>query len=283
MTAPRRLGRGLGGLLQSTVPEPTPEEAKASDSIALEEVRPNPYQPRRRFDEAALAELQASIAAHGLLQPIVVRRAAGGFEIVAGERRVRACRALGQPRIAAVVREVDDGAMQTLALVENLQREDLGPIEKAKALQTLLRDQGLTQEAVAARIGKDRVTVANWIRLLELPEEVQARVEDGTLTAGHARALLQVSGDAKRRQLAEWVVDRGLSVRDVERYARLTPGARPKKAKDRDPFLADLENRLRRALSLQVRLTTRGKGGTLEIDYHDATELDSLLERLGAS
>jgi len=283
MTMPRRLGRGLGGLLQSTVSEVTPEEARAADRVPIQDVRPNPYQPRRHFDEAALAELQASIAEHGLLQPVVVRRAVGGFELVAGERRFRACKALGHGQIAAIVRDVDDAGMQTLALVENLQREDLGPIEKAKALQALLRDQGLTQDAVAARIGKDRVTVANWIRLLELPDDVQARVEEGALTAGHARALLQVSGDAKRRQLAAWVVERGLSVRDVERYARLTPGARPKKAKDRDPFVADLETRLRRALSLQVRLQTKGKGGTLEIDYHDATELDALLEKLGAT
>jgi ParB family chromosome partitioning protein len=285
MSMQKRLGRGLGGLLQSTVPaavpEVAPEERRSADSIPLADVRPNPYQPRTTFDPSALEELKSSIREHGVLQPIVVRRGGGGFEIVAGERRVRACRALGLERIPAVVREVDDAGMQTLALVENLQREDLNPIEKAKGIRAMMTAQGLTQEVVAAKVGKDRATLANLLRLLELPEEVRGWVEDGRLTAGHARAVLQAQGDARRRQLAQWAVERGLSVRDVERLARLTalPGGKGGR-KARDPFLADIEGRLRRALSAKVAVRGKARGGVIEIAYADATELDALLERM---
>jgi ParB family transcriptional regulator, chromosome partitioning protein len=284
MSIQKRLGRGLGGLLQSTVVPPeavAPEERRSAESIALSEIRPNPYQPRTQFDPAALEELKASIREHGVLQPIIVRRGGGGFEIVAGERRVRACRALGLDRVPAVVREVDDAGMQTLALVENLQREDLNPIEKAKGIRAMMSTQNLTQEAVAARVGKDRATLANLLRLLELPDEVRAWVEEGKLSAGQARAVLQAQGDARRKQLAQWTVDRGLSVRDVERMARLTALSStrgPRKSKD--PFLADIEGRLRRALSAKVAIRGRGRGGVIEIDYADAGELDALLERM---
>jgi ParB family chromosome partitioning protein len=287
MSIPKRLGRGLGGLLQSTVPgapaapEVTPEEGRSPDSVALTDVRPNPYQPRTQFDPTALEELKASIREHGVLQPIVVRRGGGGFEIVAGERRVRACRALGLERIPAVVREVDDAGMQTLALVENLQREDLNPIEKAKGIRAMMTAQSLTQEAVAARVGKDRATLANLLRLLELPEDVRVWVEEGKLSAGQAKAILQAQGDARRRQLAQWAVDRGLSVRDVERLSRLTAGGGVRAGrKGRDPFLADIEARIRRSLSAKVAVRAKGRGGVIEIDYADAAELDALLERM---
>jgi ParB family chromosome partitioning protein len=289
MTTVRRLGRGLSGLLQSTVPESTEPaapapDARAADSIALVDVRPNPYQPRTTFDEAALRELEASVREHGILQPIVVRRAAGGFEIVAGERRVRAARAAGLERIPAIVREVDDVGMQTLALVENLQRQDLNAIEKAKALKAMMAAQGLTQEKVADRVGKDRATIANLLRLLELPDEVRGLVAEGRLSAGHAKAVLQVVGDARRAQLARLILDRDLSVRDAERYARLQPkpGKRGGGA-SRDPFLADIEERLRRALGVRARIRARGKGGVVELPYADSAALDGLLDRLERS
>jgi len=284
MTLGKRLGRGLGGLLQSTVPEPTPEEVRSSDSLPVADVRTNPYQPRRHFDAAALTELQASIAEHGVLQPIVVRRGPQGYELVAGERRLRAAKALGLERIPAVVRAVDDAAMQTLALVENLQREDLGPLEKARALRAMMSTQGLTQEGVADRVAKDRATIANLMRLLELPGDVQELVDAGRLSAGQARAILQVQGDTRRSQLAQLVVERGLSVRDVERYARLAPGARkkaPAGAAPSDPFLADLENRIRLALSAKVAVTKKGRGGSITIQYGDASQLDAILSRMG--
>jgi ParB family chromosome partitioning protein len=280
----RRLGRGLGGLLQSTVvSEPTPEEVRSAGTIPVAEVRPNPYQPRRTFDEAALQDLKASIQAHGVLQPIVVRRAQTGFELVAGERRLRACKALGLSDIPAIIRDVDESGMQTLALVENLQREDLNALEKAKALKAMMATQGLTHDQVAERVGKDRATITNLVRLLELPDEVKAWIEEGRLSAGQAKAVLQAGTDAKRTQLAKWAVDRALSVREVERLARLTSGGGARKAKPVDPFVADIEERLRRALSAKVRLKRRGGGGTIEIDYHDATALDAILDRLGAT
>ncbi|MFO0934112.1 MAG: ParB/RepB/Spo0J family partition protein [Planctomycetota bacterium] len=280
---PRRLGRGLGGLLQSTVPEPTAEEIKAADELPVEAIRANPYQPRRHFDPEALEELKASIQEHGLLQPIVVRKGpAGGYEIVAGERRFRASKLLGRTHVKAIVREVDDAGMQTLALVENLQRADLNPLEKARALKAMMSSQGLTQEGVAARVGKDRTTVANLLRLLELPEEVRVLLEDGRLTAGQAKAVLQIPGDAKRQQAAALAVEKGWSSREIERFARLAPGAKRRPAKAVDPFLRDLEERLRRALSAAVRVRSHGKGGTIEIDYADPVQLDALLDRLGA-
>lgn len=281
---PRRLGRGLGGLLQSTVAEPTAEEAKAADTLPVDAIRANPYQPRRHFDEGALEELKASIAEHGLLQPIVVRRGpTGGYEIVAGERRFRASRALGHTQIRAIVRDVDDTGMQTLALVENLQRADLNPLEKARALKAMMTSQGLTQEGVAARVGKDRATIANFLRLLELPEDVRLLVEEGRLTTGQAKAILQIPTDGRRSQAAALAVEKQWSSREIERFAQLSPGAKRRPPKATDPFLRDLEDRLRRALSTAVRVRARGKGGTIEIDYADPIGLDALLDRLGAS
>ncbi len=283
MTLGKRLGRGLGGLLQSTVAEPSAEEVRSSDSLPIAEIRTNPYQPRRHFDEGSLAELKASIAEHGILQPIVVRHGPQGYELVAGERRLRAAKALGLERIPAVVRSVDDAAMQTLALVENLQREDLGPLEKARALKAMMSTQGLTQEGVADRVAKDRATIANLMRLLELPADVQELLDAGRLSAGQARAILQVQGDTRRSQLAQMVVERGLSVRDVERYARLMPGTKKKAggAPSSDPFLADLENRIRLALSAKVAVKKRGRGGSITIQYGDAAQLDAILSRMG--
>ncbi len=285
MTLGKRLGRGLGGLLQSTVADPTPQEVLSADSLPVAQIRTNPYQPRRYFDEGALSELKASIAEHGVLQPIVVRRSPQGLELVAGERRLRAAKALGLEQIPAVVRVVDDAAMQTLALVENLQREDLGPLEKARALRSMMVTQGLTQDVVAERVSKDRATIANLVRLLELPSDVQEYIDSGKLSAGQARAILQVQGDTRRSQLAQLTVERGLSVRDVERYARLTPGVRKRGAAAQalDPFLADLENRIRLALSAKVTVAKKGKGGSITVTYGDATQLDAILSKMGVS
>ena len=188
-------------------------------------------------------------------------------------------------RIPAVIRAVDEAGMQTLALVENLQREDLNAIEKAKAIKAMAMSQSLTHEQVADRLGKDRATVTNFVRLLELPDEVKALVEEGRLSASQARAVLQVQGDANRARVARLAVERDLSVRDLERMSRLTAGAatKAKRKAGAGPFVADLEERLRRALSARVHVVPRGKGGTISVEYADAAQLDALLETFGAA
>jgi ParB family chromosome partitioning protein len=288
----KRLGRGLSGLLHRTdevqglvppaAPTTTPPTQAAPDAarrIPIAALRPNPYQPRTAFREEALDELKESIRVHGILQPLVVRRSPTGFEVVAGERRLRAAQALGWLDVPAVVRDASDEEMQTLALVENLQREDLNALEQARSLRAMMANFGLTQEDVAQRVGKARTTIANIVRLLDLPPEVQKLVEDGALSGAHARAMLAVKGEERRILLARTCVQEGLSVREVERRAALAagPGASGF-ARKRDPFLADLEERLRRALSAEVSLAARGKGGEIRIRYRDPGELDRLLE-----
>jgi ParB family chromosome partitioning protein len=241
-------------------------------------IRANPFQPRTTFREDALEELKASIRAHGLIQPIVVRRSPTGYEVLAGERRLRAAQALGLTEIPAVVRDATDEEMQTLALVENLQREDLNAIEQARALRAMMSNFGLTQEHVAERVGKARTTIANVVRLLELPGEIQRMVEEGLLSGAHARALLAVKGDERRAILAKACAQEGLSVREVERRAAAGPTIGKRRRGSTDPFVADLEDRIRKALSAPVKIRSGRKGGAIEIRYHDATDLDRLLE-----
>ncbi len=299
---PKRLGRGLGNLLGAT-PETTspdaverrsfspPEAADAARegaeigtrALPVGEIRRNPFQPRTAFAEEALDELASSIREHGVIQPVVVRPSpTGGWELIAGERRLRAAERIGLDRIPALVRRASDEEMQTLALVENLQREDLNAMEKARAMNAMLRNFGLTQEDVARRVGKARTTIANILRLLDLPSEIQAWVEEGRLSGAHARALLQAQGTERRLSLARLAVERGLSVREIERRARSGPTVGRRRARGEDPYLRDLETRLERSLSTQVRIRTQGKSGRIEVHYHDPDDLDRLLERLGA-
>jgi ParB family chromosome partitioning protein len=317
---PKRLGRGLLGLITKTEPSAPAAEASAPAALAplggrlgtpaqtppqspglaaphvpapggavpralaVGAIRPNPFQPRTTFDEAALQELADSIRAHGVLQPIVVRPSLGGYEVLAGERRLRAAKAAGLTQIPAVVREATDEEMQTLALVENIQREDLNAMEKARALKAMLGNFGLTQEQVAARVGKARTTIANILRLLELPSEIQQWVEEGKLSGAHARALLLAKSPARRLELGRLAATFGLSVREIERRAAgdgATPaGGGP--GKRNDPFVQDLAKRLERALATNVRVVPRGKGGRIEVRYHDAADLDRLLDLMGA-
>lgn len=264
------------------VPGTAPEEGGVR-SLPVASIRPNPYQPRVAFEETALQELADSIRAHGVLQPIVVRRSLGGYEVLAGERRLRAAKSIGLEGIPALVREATDEEMQTLALVENVQREDLNAMEKARALRAMMSNFGLTQDQVAARVGKARTTIANVVRLLELSPEIQRWVEEGRLSGAHARALLLVKGPERRLTLAKLAVELGLSVREIERRAASEGGAASGRAGGKgDPFLADLVKRLERALSTNVRLLPKGKGGRLEIRYHDAADLDRLLEIMRA-
>jgi ParB family chromosome partitioning protein len=217
-----------------------------------------------------------------VIQPIAVRRSALGYEVIAGERRLRAAQALGLDSIPAVIREASDEEMQTLALVENLQREDLNAMEQARALRSMMSNFGLTQEDVSARVGKARTTIANIVRLLDLPTEIQKLVEEGQLSGAHARALLAVRGDERRLALARLCVVEGMTVREVERRAALGPPLGKRRERPSDPFLGDLEDRLRRTLSAKVRILPRGRGGKIEIRYSDAADLDRILEALRA-
>jgi ParB family chromosome partitioning protein len=281
----RRLGRGLEALLG-----PTREEAEREGSLVelpIGDIRPNPYQPRRDVDPTALAELKASILKAGLLQPVVVRAARGdggtGYELIAGERRLRACQALGWERIPAVKREVDDRTVLTLALIENLQRDDLSPVDEARGYERLIAEFSLTQQDVADAVGRDRSTVANALRILKLPAAVLALLHEGGLSVGHARALLALEDVRVVTALAKEAVDLGLSVRDVEDRVRggRAPVRRPrlKKGVGQAPEVRRIEDALRRRLGTDVRVTLRAKGkGQIHLNFYSNDDLARLLE-----
>ncbi len=280
----RRLGRGLDYLISGGGAPVTDDEIQV---IRLDEIRPNPHQPRRVFAAAELDELANSIREHGLLQPVVVRATRVGYELIAGERRFRATQSLGRADIPALVRAATDDQMLELALVENIQREALDPIEAALAYRALIERLGLTQAKAAERVGKSRAAVANTLRLLDLPVELQETVASGALSAGHARALLAVTEPGEQARLAARVAAEGLSVRALEAEVRGpkttdAPAARTPESKrpELSPHLQDLEDQLRLALGTRVRLFPRGERGRVTIDYFSAAEFESLLERL---
>jgi len=270
-----RLGRGLDGLLPAAPP-------KRTGTARIEELQRFAGQPRSHFDEAALDELAESMRAHGVLEPIVVRtRKAGGYEIIAGERRWRAAQRAGLLEVPIHVREMDDRAAFEAALVENLQREDLNPVETARALHRLVEEHGHTQEAVAQRVGKDRATVANASRLLKLPEAVLGMVEAGELSEGHGRALLRSKDADEQLRLARKAVGGHLSVRALERLARKAD-TKSSEPKGKSANVRDLERRLSRALGSPVTVNDQGGKGSLEIRYSSLDELDRLIAALGA-
>lgn len=277
----RRLGRGLGSLLTGGE-APT---ATAPDRIAVHRIRPNPFQPRKTFRQEELEELTASIRAHGVLQPVVVRPSGEGFELVAGERRWRAARLAGLQEIPATVRaEVSDGEMLELALVENVQRRDLDPLEKAEGYRALQESLGLNQDQVAAKVGLQRTTIANHLRLLELPGPAQEAVRKGLLDMGHARALLGLPTEAERLRLLEETLREDLSVREVERRVREAQprGEATKKVPAAPPpWAQDLENRLRERLAAKVAVQVRsGFRGQIHVDFADREDLERLMELL---
>lgn len=285
-TGRRRLGRGLEALLG-----PTREDAEREGSLvelAIDQIRPNPFQPRREVDPAALEELKGSIRQAGLLQPVVVRRVAGGvggYELIAGERRLRACEALGWERIPAVERDADDRTVLTLALVENLQRNDLSPVDEARGYDRLIAEFHVTQLEVADAVGRDRSTVANALRLLRLPAPVLAMIHEGHLSVGHARALLALEDPRAVTTIAQEAVAQGLSVREVEDRVRggRAPTRRPrlKKGTGQAPEVRRIEDALRRRLGTDVRVTLRAKGkGQLHVAFYSNDDLARLLEVL---
>jgi ParB family chromosome partitioning protein len=284
------LGRGLAALIPPTVEpatEATAHSAAASGlrMLDIETIRPSTRQPRKHFDDARLDELAESIRSQGIIQPLVVRvREGGGFELVAGERRWRAAQRAGLHQVPAVVREVAESQAFEMALVENLQREDLNPIEEAEGYQRLVAEFGYTQESLSARVGKDRSTVANALRLLKLPPAVRSMVIEGRLNMGHARALLGLESDPAIERLARQAASRGLSVRQVESLARRErdsdkrPPARPVQ---QSPAARDLVRRLEHALATKVKLVeSTPKAGHLEIYYASLDELDAVLARI---
>ncbi len=271
----KALGKGLGALL------PDPDEAAPAGAleVELERIDPNPFQPRQAFPAQEIQELAASIRESGLLQPIAVRPRGSRYEIVAGERRVRAARSLGLLRVPVLVRELADAQMLELALVENLQRQDLLPLEEAQAYERLHADFKLTQEEIARRVGKERATVANAMRLLRLPAGVKQLLAARTLEAGHARALLALEKAEAQVALGREAARRGLSVREVERRVALQKAPR-QPTRPRDPNTRAAEERLRAALGSRVQIARRGKGGQLKLAFQSEAELQRLFELL---
>lgn len=299
---PRRLGKGLEALLAMKSPEPrnpTPPQGSAGSTTAptdglqnlrLSEIRPNPYQPRKEFKLEELAELQASLKASGLLQPITVRPAPSGtgFELIAGERRFRAASALGWPEIPAVVRTIDDKTLLTLALIENLQRSDLNPLEEAEGYKRLVDEFALSHTQVGDVVGKDRSTVANLLRLLQLPAAVRRLLGDGTISLGHARALLGLGDDRAMTELAREAAAQGLSVREVERRVQASPDskhtAKTGTAKPKTGATSEtrsIEDRLRRHLQTDVSVQlSKGKNtkGEVRIHFYSNDDLARVLD-----
>ncbi len=274
----RKLGRGLDSLL-GDVRATTGEEVV---ELPIEQLKSGFFQPRTDFDEARMSELASSICQTGILQPIIVRPAATGYEIVAGERRVRAARKVGLEQIPALVRDYADSDVIVLSLVENIQRDDLNPIDKAIAYKRLVAHLGITQEEVARRVGLDQSSVANMIRLLNLPEEIQDLVRGGAMAMGHARALLGLSDDLDRLRLAERIVKEDLSVRAVEALVRqgqpVTPTRRSQPRKT--PQIAALESELRALLGTKVSIQDRRGKGRILVDYYSASEFERILDLL---
>lgn len=280
----RRLGKGLGALLGEYLDEPAAGEIPIRE-LEIGRIRPNPYQPRRQFDGDALDELEASIRENGLLQPLVVRPSGPDFELVAGERRWRVLTRLGWERAATIVRPLSDEQMLVVALVENLQREDLGPLEEAVGYQQLIDGFGVTQKEVARRVGRDRSTVANAVRLLTLPPAVQELLSDGALTAGHARAILSIEGESEQIALAREIVAKRLSVREAEARARTGrkrdgPGGKRGPSRE-DPVARKAAVLFSRAFGTDVKVTLRSKtSGEIRIPFRDPDDFERLAREL---
>lgn len=276
---------GLGKGLEALMLENSIDEMVATNTLPLNEIIPNKEQPRKTFDEGALQELSESIKQHGVLQPLLVRPlTTGGYQLVAGERRWRASRMAGLKEVPVVVKELTDTETMEIAIIENLQREDLNPIEEAEGLQALIDKCGFTQEEVATSVGKSRPAIANSLRLLRLPTEVRDMTKNGDISAGHARALLAFDNDAMIYEVAQNIVSNKLTVRDVERLAKIKEPSSPvsvKRSKRRDSFFDEVELSLTEALGRKVKVYNgRGKG-TLEIEFYSQEDLKNIANKLG--
>jgi ParB family chromosome partitioning protein len=273
------LGRGLSALIPDAPAAPAASERALEVDIDL--LRPNRFQPRTHMDDGRIEELSRSIRSNGVIQPIVVRKADTGYEIVAGERRWRASQRAGLLKVPIVVRDIPDDKLLAAALIENIQRENLNPIEEAHAYRRLADEFGMTQEQIAESVGKDRSSVANYVRLLRLPTEIRDHVGAGTLSMGHARALLGLPDDEAQLRLGRDVVAKALSVRETETLVKRTVAPPPDKPDEqKDVHTRAAEEKLRFALGTRVRIIRKGKGGRVEIDFGDENELHRIYEQL---
>ncbi len=278
-----RLGKGLGALLGN---EGNVAEDEHILQIAVDVIKPNPYQPRKIFDQQAIEELAVSIQEHGIIQPIVVKKAVRGYILIAGERRLRAAKHLGLEHVPAIERQFTDRQMREIALIENLQREDLNPIEIAEAYDKLIHELNYTQEELAKRVGKSRPQITNFLRLLQLPEVIKEYVSRGTLSYGHARTLLALSNKEYRLMLAERIIKEQLSVRQTEEIVQnLENVSRETKVKSkkqtRDPEIVHIEKHLEDILGTGVKIVTGKKRGKIEIDYFSDEDLERIIKVIG--
>lgn len=275
----KKLGRGLDSLLGEVIEI---NEGEKILQISLEEIRPNTLQPRENFDHGMLGGLVKSIKTHGILQPVVVRWTGDGYELIAGERRWRAAKQIGMATIPAVLKNVDGEKALELALIENIQREDLNPIEKAKAFINLMKNFGLTQEMVAECVGMERSSVANIIRLLELPSDIQEYVSRGTISVGHARALLSLQNEKEQKDLCGRIIKEGLSVREVEAIVSGTKKpAETRQKTAKGAHIQHLEDRLREALGTIVAITERNGKGKIIISFKGLDQFEQIMKRIG--
>jgi ParB family chromosome partitioning protein len=275
------LGKGLGAL----IPESEPEASKSLLYCGIEEIRPNRFQPREHFEESKLRELADSIKEKGILEPLIVRRVSDGYELVAGERRWRAAQKAGLREVPVLVKEMEDLEALEVSLIENLQRDDLNPLEEAGAYKRFVEEFGISQEELGARLGKDRTTVTNTLRLLKLPPEVKDQLLQNRISSGHARAILSLEIRERQKDLCSLIIEKGLSVREAEVLAKRW--AKPKGASGREKRGGDLESQLntlgdslRRCLGTKVRVTSRGKRGKIEIEYYSFEDLERIVEAI---
>lgn len=293
MAAPknRGLGKGLDALFSSSeikIPtEPMNNVEQLEDRgisfIDINDIKPNEKQPRKNFDEEKLEELAASIKEHGLIQPVILRRSEIGYEIVAGERRWRACRKAGIKEIPSIVKELTDEQNMLIAIIENMQREDLNPIEEAEGLNQMIDSFGLTQEEVSKSIGKSRPYITNALRLLKLPEQIREFLSEGKLSTGHARAIAGISDFEKQIEIAEYAIEKGISVREIEKLIKELGNNKKKnsqKKSGKTPDVKRLEEDLKQIMGTKVSLNQKGKKGRIEIEYYSREELERLIELL---
>ena len=287
MNKNRGLGKGLGALIPAALDEETPE---SKVEVEIDLISPNPYQPRKEFSSEKLTELAESIRTHGIIQPLVVRELAHGFQLIAGERRLRAAKMVGLEKIPIVIKEMSDQTMMEIALVENLQREDLNPIEEAEAYQRLINEFNLTQDEIAQKVGKSRPAIANTLRLLNLPLQIQSDLATGTLTMGHARALLGLKTPNDLNTIWFRIQSEGLSVRETENLIREknepSNVSRETKKKDsiktieKDPNIIDLEEEMQLTLGTKVIIKPNGNVGKIEIEYYSPDDFERICEKI---